>query len=144
MVDIEMRYQKNTRSGCRAFLRVLFVLFVSLWFKPSFAQSWPHWRFEPGNTGLNPTEALLFPPPDLFWFSANFGNNTGAFRTAASSPIVVELANDPENPGLSDPLVFIARRDNLYAYRPDLQGSFTAGAIQPATGWPLKLPGVIS
>jgi hypothetical protein len=158
-----MTYRKHSRRGgppCppgagprarpgRHFLRGLFVLFVSLWFQlaadlpPASAQNWPQWRYEPGNTALNVTESLLFPPPDLFWFSATFGNNRGVFRSAASSPVVLDLANDPENPGLADPMVFIARRENLYAYRPDLQGSFAAGAIQPPAGWPLRMPGTI-
>lgn len=109
---------------------------------PAGAQDWPYWRFDSANTALNFQEALLFPPPDLFWFSAGFtGPTLGAFRTQAMSPIVVDLANDPLNPGLSDPMIFVARRDQLYAYRPDLLGSFVSGAIQPSPGYPFRLPG---
>lgn len=126
---------------------VALLLVGALWARPAAAQDWPHWLFDSPNSALNFRENFLFPPPDLFWFSADFGTGSGSlagtFDTPAGSPVVLDLANDPQNPGASDPMVFVGRKDRLYAYRPDLLGSFASGAIQPANGWPITLPGAI-
>jgi hypothetical protein len=118
----------------------LVVLASGVWHPtPAAAQDWPHWRFDSGNSALNHLENFLFSPPDLFWFSAGFtGTGLPTFRSEAQSPVVLDLGNDPLNPGLLDPMIFVARRDQLYAYRPDLSASFASGSIQPVQGWPVR------
>src|SRR5262249_5138009 len=99
--------------------------------------TWPQWRYDPANTGLNYRENRLRPIPDNFWFSADISTGALAGTIKTWGPVVADVRATTEI--VPDHIVFVGRNDRLFAYRPNIQGSNPTGPINPIQGWPYNL-----
>ncbi len=97
----------------------------------TWAVSWPQTGYREWQTAFNPSETLLEPLPDLFWWSSDVDLNTLALqRGRAWAPVVLDIGQQ----GAADPILAVGRQNQLVFYRPNLPRGFTAGANAPQAG----------
>jgi len=101
------------------------------------ADSWAQWRFDGANTGFNARETLAIPIPNLFWFSADVKPD---FPNAVAIKTFGPVVGDVKRAGdvTPDHVVFVARENRLYAYRPNTQEGGSNGTLDPIQGWPFN------